>query len=205
MTKFRKIINIIGCIFIFIFSFIAILVLYAVFIEPNILIIKNYNLYIPNWNTEHNGIKAAVISDFHAGGLATDEKQLRRIVKKTNEQNADFIFLLGDIDSIRIRKAGINPKEVSEIFSQFSAKYGVYAILGNHDYNKPSIKKILKDANINLLENIESRHIPMFQDKPTWAFRNKKDYDEKENGWYARKAQHGTPHLGYHNLIQPTS
>ncbi len=187
MTKFRKIINIIGCIFIFIFSFIAILVLYAVFIEPNILIIKNYNLYIPNWNTEHNGIKAAVISDFHAGGLATDEKQLRRIVKKTNEQNADFIFLLGDIDSIRIRKAGINPKEVSEIFSQFSAKYGVYAILGNHDYNKPSIKKILKDANINLLEDsvsiqsINSKPLKIYGLRDFWYYDYNKNLIDKND------------------------
>ncbi len=187
MTRFKKIIGIIANIFIFIFVVIFIIALYAVFIEPNILKVKNYNLYLPNWNAEHNGIKVAVISDFHVGGLAMDEKQLKRIVKKTNEQNADFVFLLGDIDSVRIKKAGINPKNISEIFSQFKAEYGVYAVLGNHDYKEPSIRTILKEANVALLEDllfskfVKSKPVKIYGLRDFWHYDyNKNLIDEND-------------------------
>ncbi|MCD7740526.1 MAG: metallophosphoesterase, partial [Candidatus Gastranaerophilales bacterium] len=160
--------------------------LYAVFIEPNMLIVKHQKLYLPYWRQEHNGLKIALLSDFHIGGCI-NLKKLAKIVNKTNKENPDFIFLLGDIDSYLIRKHKINTAELSEIFSEFKAKYGVISILGNHDYGSVNIKQILLQAGIPVLEeseiikDINSQPLIIYGLKDFWHYKpNWKKIDESE-------------------------
>jgi predicted MPP superfamily phosphohydrolase len=61
--------------------------------------------------------------------------KLREIVTKANEQEPDMIVLLGDY--VRILKlAGsfaMPMNEVADGIAGLHAKYGVFAVLGNHD------------------------------------------------------------------------
>lgn len=159
-----------------------VLIIYAVFIEPKLICVKNYNLYLPNYYSAHNGLKAAVLSDFHIGRLGINEKQLKKIVRKTNKQNPDIIFLLGDFDSLGIYYSkNIKADNISSIFSELKAKYGVYSVLGNHDYdNKLLIKPIVEKAGIKVLEddfvsiNINSKILNIYGIKDFWHF----DYND---------------------------
>ena len=136
------------------FFAICLTITYMVFVEPQLLITTHETLYIPNWNKKLNGLKIGVVSDPHIGHGFTDIKKLENIVEKVNDQKPDLIFLLGDFDAQSIEDSKISKKEISNTLDDLKAKYGIVAILGNHDYKPPCvIKKILRQANIPLLED----------------------------------------------------
>lgn len=131
--------------------------LWAFWYEPSSLIVKNYHLKVKNWNPAHNNLKIAAISDIHGGSNFITEEKIRRVVEKTNEQNPDLIVLLGDFvseqtfnrDELRMPAATI-----ADNLSGFKAKYGVFAVLGNHDfrYNLPKVRTELARVGIQVLD-----------------------------------------------------
>ena len=155
---------------------IFLLILYPVLIEPNILVVKHKKVYLPNLNPAHNGLKIAVLSDFHINQYGVTMKKMKTIVKKTNDEKPDYIFLLGDLDSYLIEKYNLNHNELSSIMSELSAKYGVISVLGNHDFGPSVVKPILLNANIKVLENqkkidkINGKNLIIYGLKDLWHF-----------------------------------
>lgn len=143
---------------------IILLCLYPVFVEPNLLVVKHKTLYLPNWSEQHNGLKVAVLSDFHVNKWGISPKKLKKVVSKTNAENADLICLLGDLDSYLIEREKLDKKDLTNTLSKLKAKYGVISILGNHDYGPRVVKPILKNAGITVLEN--KRTVIWVNDEP---------------------------------------
>ena len=75
------------------------------------------------------GLKVVQISDMHSGSW-TDNAPLQRAVDLINEQEADIVCFTGDIVNNLARE--MHP--FIPTFKQIRAKYGVYSIMGNHDY-----------------------------------------------------------------------
>ena len=139
---------------IFVLFFIILLFIYSSFIEPNWLIYKNQNIYTQNWDKNLDGYKIAVISDLHIGTGNIDCNKIDKITERVNNESPDLIVLLGDFDAKYIEYSKISEQDISDSLSKLKAKYGVYAILGNHDYEPPYIvNRILENSNIQLLEN----------------------------------------------------
>ena len=136
------------------------LIIYAGFIEPNRLVIRQENLFLPYWQMQN--FKIGVISDIHIGTKFVDLKKLGKVVNAVNSQNPDLIVFLGDLEGRYIAKS--KSDEVTDILKQLKAKNGVIAILGNHDFYPPStVKNILKNANIPALENESITISPQLQ------------------------------------------
>ena len=133
-------------------------VAYAYFIEPTRLEIREETLSLANWSENLNGFKIVAISDIHGGSNAVTEEKLRELVSIANAQNPDLIVLLGDyISEQRRNKRELRmPVEtIAENLRGFQAKYGVYAVIGNHDHwhNQIKITRELERVGIVVLEN----------------------------------------------------
>lgn len=155
--------------FVLIVLFASGLLAYAYFIEPRRLIINQAELRVPNFSPGLNGLKIVAISDIHGGSNHVTEEKLREIVRRANEQNPDLIVLLGDY----ISETRFNPEDLkrpdgtdrTEIrmpvetiaanLAGFKAKYGVYAVIGNHDWwhNQAEIRREFEKSGIRFLDN----------------------------------------------------
>ena len=142
---------------------------WAFFIEPNRLITRYETLQIDQWPSQMSGLKIAVLSDIHAGSAFIDEAKLRLIVDRTNQLQPDLILIAGDFITGNGRMSHrIEPEVFAPILKDLRAPFGVYAVLGNHDwwYNPEKVATVLQANGITMLDNeftrIDSRGGPFF-------------------------------------------
>lgn len=177
--NFKEFISLIFRCFSFAVILIILMCLYPVFVEPNLLVVKHKTLYLPNWSEKHNGLKVAVLSDFHVNKWGITPKKLKEVVAKTNAESPDLICLLGDLDSYLIERVKLDKKDLSNTMSKLKAEYGVFSILGNHDYGPRVVKPILQNAGITVLENkrtvvwVNEEPIIIYGLKDLWQYSTK--------------------------------
>ncbi len=102
-----------------------------------------------------SGVRVALLSDLHVGGIHITEDRLRNVVARTNAENPDLILLGGDYIKHTSLGAIVPPEGYAPILGQLRAPAGVYAVLGNHDWwwNGKRVRKALESAGIRVLEN----------------------------------------------------
>jgi predicted MPP superfamily phosphohydrolase len=84
----------------------------------------------------------AVASDLHLGNVV-GRRHLRRLVDRVNAMNPDLILLPGDVIDDTIEPFMRN--KMSSLLSELKAKYGIYAVLGNHEYYGGHIEQYVKE------------------------------------------------------------
>lgn len=89
-------------------------------------------LQFPNLPKVFSGFKIIHISDIHCGSF-TDKAAVKKGIDLVNKQNADVILFTGDL----VNYSADEMNEYIDIFQLLSAKHGVFATLGNHDYGFP--------------------------------------------------------------------
>ncbi|MCE3037626.1 metallophosphoesterase [Helicobacter sp. faydin-H20] len=110
-------------------------------------IIKNIEVPISRLQKE---MKIIQISDLHINTL-TRIQNLQKMIQKVNELKPDAIMLTGDIidsNSHRIEEKII-------LLKNLKAKFGIYYILGNHEYyhNTEEILDLIRELGIIVLNN----------------------------------------------------
>ncbi len=148
---------------------IAVFLSYSYFIGSRLFVVVEETLAVPNWSPDLNGFRVVAITDIHAGSNYAPEERIRYMVEQTNAQNADIVVLLGDYVSeskfdrnARSKPYGTDRTElrmpvatIADILGGLRAKYGVYAVIGNHDeyHNAPKITAEFERVGITVLEN----------------------------------------------------
>lgn len=130
--------------------------LYALFIEPDRLVVREESLRLPGWSHDLDGLRVAAIADVHAGAPFIDEAKLRRIVAETRAARPDLVLLLGDY-VIQGVKGGhpIAPERTAKLLGRLHARLGVWAVLGNHDgwLDGGRVARALERNGIQVLED----------------------------------------------------
>lgn len=122
--------------------------MYAKYIEPFSLVIKEYSVESNKLPENFDGLKIVHLSDF----LYSSESQIKHIenvIKETNELNADIVVFTGDLISKKISDKDIS--ELTRLLSAIKVNLYKYAIVGDKDTNQS--KKILESSGFILLDN----------------------------------------------------
>jgi hypothetical protein len=97
--------------------------------EPFMLAIERQQIYLRRLPRALDGLRLVHLSDFHYGPL-TDSRHLERAVQAANDLRPDLILLTGDY----ISQDRVYAAPCAELVGRLRARFGVYAVLGNHDH-----------------------------------------------------------------------
>jgi predicted MPP superfamily phosphohydrolase len=128
---------------------------WAFWIEPNSLTVRQESIKIESCPQALNGLRLAVLSDIHAGSRFMDEKKLDEIVAATNQQQPELIVILGDFMGRSRWLDRIPPEVIAKHLKELRAPLGVFAVLGNHDwwFDGWRVGTALQGSGIRVLEN----------------------------------------------------
>jgi predicted MPP superfamily phosphohydrolase len=101
----------------------------AALTEPYMLTIEHQPISLRRLPKEFEGFRVVQLSDVHHGPFS-DRSQIERAVETANRLQPDIIALTGDY----ISKERHYAAPCAEMLGKLRARYGVYAVLGNHDH-----------------------------------------------------------------------
>jgi uncharacterized protein len=132
---------------------------WAFFIEPNRLTLNEVAIKLPRWPTAFAGLRVALISDLHVGSPYIDVAKLRRVVEMTNAAQPDLILLAGDFMVTSQTRQAIEPEVIAGELKNLRARFGVFIVLGNHDwwYGGERVRAAFEGVGLRVLENDVAR------------------------------------------------
>lgn len=160
-------------------AFVISILIYALIAEPsNLQLTENtFDVFTDNGST----ITIVLISDMH--GSYQDYGYFPRVIEMVNSQEPDLILIAGDNVGGGDYWAYTSPLE------QLKSTHGIYAVLGNHDYeggNPDNVEEELEAIGIEVLRNehrildIEGREFALIGLEDLWVHRS--NYSEAAAG-----------------------
>lgn len=105
-------------------------------------IVRTYHLPITKQTGGSRKLTIAVASDIHLGNIVGN-RHLKRLIKGINGMEPDLILLPGDVIDDSIEPFMRN--NMAKSLKQLQATYGVYAVLGNHEYYGGHIEQYINE------------------------------------------------------------
>jgi predicted MPP superfamily phosphohydrolase len=96
-------------------------------------VVRRYSITLPKKTSTLNSLKVSSVSDLHLKNI-TSKDFLIKLVHKIQAENPDIILIPGDIAETYGNTTKENLNEYIEILKDLSAKYGIFAVRGNHEY-----------------------------------------------------------------------
>lgn len=129
---------------------------YGVFVEPDRLVVRSRVVELAAWPASHRSLRIAFMTDVHVGAPHINLEKLRKVVRCTNALKPDLVLLGGDyvIDGV-LGGSFVAPGPIAKTLAGLSAKQGVVAVLGNHDWWNDGnvIRRAFEGVGIKVLEN----------------------------------------------------
>ena len=123
------------------------IVLYGSLIGASKITIKEVTFYSDDLPDSFADLRIVHISDLHIG-FWKDTAKIVKMVEMVNSQKPDIVAITGDL--VHYTANELNGYEV--ILSQIKAPYGVYSVLGNHDYGRYKRWKSIMEQAENFLD-----------------------------------------------------
>ena len=130
------------------------LALWAFVWEPRRLVVREDSVALPCWSGAP--LRVAIAADLHIGSPGVGVAKLDRVVDAINEGRPDVVVLLGDFVIQGVAGGRfVPPERIAQSLGRLRARYGVYAVLGNHDWwlDAPRVQRALQAAGIRVVED----------------------------------------------------
>ncbi|NLU07088.1 MAG: metallophosphoesterase [Clostridiales bacterium] len=119
--------------------------------NANSIKLSKYDLQVEKDMTGVEKLNIVMVSDIHAGRII-GKNRLVKLVKNINLVKPDLVILAGDVidDDVNLNELG----DILEPLKNINSVYGVYAVLGNHEYiggNTDYMVREYRKLNIKLL------------------------------------------------------
>lgn len=134
--------------------FIIGIVLYARFIGTMGLTTKEYVIVDKDVPDNFDGLKIVHFSDLHYN-RAISLNKVKSIVNEINDINPDIVVFTGDLIDRDAIISDNDYDELANVLGNIKSKYGKYAVIGNHDYekDKDGVIKVFHKADFRYLDN----------------------------------------------------
>jgi len=108
------------------------------------------DIWLRRLSPVHDGLKIVQLTDLHHS-LFTPREEIQHAVQVTNRLHPDLVALTGDY--VTLSRDFIWP--VAEALSKLRARLGVFAVLGNHDFqvDPEEVAEALRAQGIRVLRN----------------------------------------------------
>ncbi|CAM3870320.1 metallophosphoesterase [Cohnella lubricantis] len=120
-------------------------------------VIRSYDIEVDKTAGGLSTLKIAIVSDIHLGNLVGN-RHLDRLLSLVNGWQPDVVLLAGDVIDDTIEPFVRNG--MAKKLAQLKARYGVYAVLGNHEYYGGHIEEYVK--------RMKEIGIPVLRDETVW-------------------------------------
>ncbi len=104
------------------------------------------------------GLKIVHFSDLHLGSVKANYKGYEKLVEEINRQNPDLILFTGDM----VNNFSEEVLPFASTLRKLKARYGVYSIVGNHDYGGYTKWGSPDEKAANFRKLIENEHYAGF-------------------------------------------
>ena len=137
-----------------ILSVFILVIIYARYIGTMGFITKEYTIMDKNIPDNFDGIKIVHFSDLHYN-RAISLNKVSSIIDEINLINPDIVVFTGDLIDKDVDLSKKDFTDLTTSLRKIKAKYGKYAIMGNHDYYKDSEKvtNVYLDSGFKYLDN----------------------------------------------------
>ena len=98
-------------------------------LEAGWLRVVRRSVRVPRLPRPFQGTTVALLSDIHHGPF-TGVDYVKGIVERTNSLSPDLVMLAGDY----VHRSGRYIRPCFQALSQLSSRWGVFGVMGNHDY-----------------------------------------------------------------------
>lgn len=127
---------------------------------------ENYTVKVKDLNKDLNGIRIVQVSDLHLAGFYHHKDLFLNVVEEINNLKPDILINTGDFITFGWREFG----RFDTILSLSQARYGKYAVMGNHDFGtyQPFFTEADRENNVLIMNKlIESSGYRLLNDEFT--------------------------------------
>ena len=137
-----------------IFTTLFLIIVYARYVGTMGLTTKEYMISSPDLPKGFDGIKVVHFSDLHYNRAITISK-VKSIIEEINFINPDIVVFTGDLIDMDASLSDKDYNDLTNLLLKIDAKYGKYAVMGNHDYDKDKEKviSVYNESNFKFLDN----------------------------------------------------
>ncbi len=113
---------------------------------------ENYTVKVKGLKDDLDGIRIVQVSDLHLSCFYHHKDLLSEVVDKVNQLNPDILLNTGDFVTFGWREFG----NFDTILKVSKARYGKFAVMGNHDFGsyQPFYTEADRDNNVLIMNNL---------------------------------------------------
>ncbi len=135
---------------------------YGFGVEPNQIGVERVTIPLARLPGAFDGMTVVQLSDLHYGPYVSHE-HLAQSIQMANALKPDLMVLTGDL----VNQSWKYIQPCAELLGQLRAPYGVFAVLGNHDYYVGYLDMLLRALRQNGVRVLRNQAAPLTRGRST--------------------------------------